>query len=437
MGPAVRRMPDVVFESDPSLFRVAVTTSRSNRFAVVAALQLAVVVLCLGCNRQYYRKQADNEVNWLIAQKSRHVARPPKTRLSIAIDPRSRMFNPFDLDFQPMPVDDPASHRYMQCVDGRRGYPMWHAAGVTNTAENPDWWQFLPLDENGILVLNAESAVQIALLQSPDYQFQLEQLYLSALDVSSERFLFDTQFFGGADTAITLGAEGRGSVYELGLDSAGRRDSALERRFATGAELITGVANNIVWTLSGPGTQTATTILDFSFLQPLLRFAGRDRVLERLTLAERRLLSNVRAFERYRRSFYLNITVGRGTESTVQRSGGVFGVGLAGFSGLGGGFAGLGGGGGGFGIGGGVPEAGGFFGLLQDQLQIRNLEENIARLSENLLVLENTLIELLTTIPDDPEAIIRQRLQVAQARSAPVKCAKPIAFTTGGLPAIA
>ena len=141
-------------------------------------------------------------------------------------------------------------------------------------------------------------------------------------------------------------------------------------------------------------------------------------MLERLTLSERRLLANVRAFERYRRSFYLNITVGRGVESTVQRSGGVFGVGLSGFTGLGSGFAGLGGGGGGFGTGGGVPQAGGFFGLLQDQLQIQNLEENISRLGENLLVLENTLIELLTTIPDDPEAIIRQRLQVAQARSA-------------------
>jgi len=46
------------------------------------------------------------------------------------------------------------------------------------------------------------------------------------------------------------------------------------------------------------------------------------------------------------------------------------------------------------------------------------LEENIARLQETLLILENTLVELLTTIPDDPEAIIRQRLQIAQSRSA-------------------
>ena len=80
-----------------------------------------------------------------------------------------------------MPLDDPAAYRYMQCVDGRRGYPMWEAAGFTNTAENPDWWQFLPLDEDGVLVLNADNAVSIALLHSRDYQQQVENLYFAAL----------------------------------------------------------------------------------------------------------------------------------------------------------------------------------------------------------------------------------------------------------------
>ncbi len=91
-----------------------------------------------GCHRHYYRKQADCEVNYLLDEKASHVARPPNVALRIDYDRRSRMFNPFDLDFQPMPLDDPASYQYMQCVDGRRGYPMWEAAGVTNTAESPD-----------------------------------------------------------------------------------------------------------------------------------------------------------------------------------------------------------------------------------------------------------------------------------------------------------
>src|SRR5690606_15417336 len=295
-------------------------------------------------------------------------------------------------------IDDPASNRYMKVVDGRRAYPLWEAAGVTNAMESPEWWKYLPLDENGVLRLDADTAVQLALLHSPDYQRQVEQLYLSALDVSSERFRFDTQFYGGLQSFFTadgpdrLGGGGRSrSQLSLAPYSVGPRPLAMTRTFATGADLIVGFANGVVWDFSGPNQQTANTVFVFVLLQPLLRGAGRDRVLERLTLPERRLLANVRAFERYRRSFYLFVTTGRSTESQVQRSGGVFGVGLGGFTGLGGGFGGLGGGGGagaGVGGGGGVPQAGGFIGLLQDQLQIRNLEENVARLKENLLILD-------------------------------------------------
>ncbi len=404
---------------------LAAVTIQTNpcRVTIVSLLLLAISAQ-VGCHRQYYRRQASNEAHCLIDEKSGHVSRPPIAPLRIDIDPRSRMFNPFDPDFQPMPLDDPSSHRYMQCVDGRRGYPMWKAAGITNAVENPEWYHYLPLNEDGVLVLDADTSVRIALMHSPDYQRQLEQLFLSALDVSSERFRFDTQFFGGASTVLTADGPNRtglgnsSTTLAVGPFSSGRRPLALQRSFATGGDLVVGVANSIVWELSGPNSQSATTVLDFALLQPLLRNAGRDKVLERLTLSERRLLSNVRAFERYRRSFYLSVVTGRNVESQVQRSGGVFGVGLGGFTGLGSGFSGLGGGGGGAGGGGGVPQAGGFIGLLQDQLQIRNLEENNARLRENLVILEDSLVELLTTIPDDPEEIIRQRLQVAQARSA-------------------
>lgn len=378
------------------------------RFAILATL---CVLVMPGCHRQFYRRQADCEANALIAEKASHVARPPNTSLGIEVDRRSRMFNPFDLDFQPMPLDDPASYKYMQCVDGRRGYPMWEAAGVTNLSESPDWWQFLPLDENGVLVLNLENSVRIALLHSPEYQSQLEQLYLSALQVSAERFQFDTQFFGGTRAFLTAdgdrrpGGGGQSSTrFETGPYSVGRRPLSMQRRFATGADLVVGVANNIVWELSGPNSQSATTVLDFALLQPLLRGAGRDIVLEDLTFAERQLLANVRSFERYRRSFFLNITVGRSLESELARGGFTAG-----------------------GLGNAIPSlasnlnvnAGGYLGLLQTQLQIRNLEENIARQTEFLLVLEDTLIELRTKIPDENEAdaIVRQRLQIAQARS--------------------
>jgi|JI9StandDraft_1071089.scaffolds.fasta_scaffold00020_67 hypothetical protein len=378
-----------------------------------------------GCHRNQYRVKADQEAYSLIDQKQRDSGEAG-ANLRITIDRRSRMFDPFNPDRPPMPEDDPASARYMEIVDGKKGYPFWKANGVTNTAENPDWWATLPLDERGILVLNADDAVRLALLHSPTYQQNLETLYLSALDVSSERFLLDTQFFAGAQVDYLADGPDRNSAgdsssrFLVGPFSKGRRPFSMQRKFATGTDLVVGLANSITWQLAGPDNQSATTILDFAMIQPLLRQGGRDVVLERLTLAERTLLSNVRAFEQYRRGFYLNVVTGRTADAGPSRRGGLFGgAGLEGFTGLGGGFGRV-AGGGGFGTGGdnGVPSAGGFIGLLQSQLEIQNQEENVARLRDNLLRLEDTLRELLTTIPATQETIPRQQLQVSQAQQA-------------------
>jgi hypothetical protein len=378
---------------------------RSRWSSALSVWLMLVICVLTGCHRQYYRQQADCEAHGLIDQKTMVIARPPNAGIRIDVDRQSRMFNPFDLDFQPMPSDDAASHRYMQCVDGRRGYPMWEAAGLTNTVESPDWWQFLPLDEDGVLVLDLDEAVQIALLHSPEYQQQIENLYLTALGVSTQRFEFDTQFFGGGQTSLTTvgrlgpGAGGDSSTrFAIGPDSQIDQGSlSMRRRFATGSDLVVGVANSIVWELSGPNTQSATTLLDFTLMQPLLRLAGRDVVLEDLTSAERDLLAAVRSFERFRRSFFLNVTVGRSLESQIAaQSGNAATDTVASVNGF--------------------DASGGYLGLLQSQLQIRNGKENIARQIENLLILEDSLIELLTKIPDDPGSLIRERLQVAQAR---------------------
>lgn len=366
-------------------------SSRSESWSLTLILGAATTFTSLaGCHRQYYRQQADLEVNALLDEKASHVARPPNVAIRADVDRRSRMFNPFDLDFQPMPLDDPSSYQYMQCVDERRGYPLWEAAGITNTTENPDWWKYLPLDEDGVLVLNQENAVQIARLHSTQYQEQVESLYFAALDVIAQRFEFETQFFGGADAALSTRS---GGPTSLGL---GDRNMAMRRGFVNGTDLVVNMANSIVWDLTGNSSlRTSSSFLDFSLVQPLLRGAGRDKVMEGLTQSERSLLASIRGFERFRRSFYLNITVGSPTSRIAQNS--INGIGNPG-SGVGG--------------------AGGYLGLLQNQLRIRNTEENIARQTENLLLLEEQLIEMLTTIPDTPDRIVRQRLQVAQTRAA-------------------
>ena len=348
-----------------------------------------------GCSRDYHRLQADRQAYSLIQEKT-DPERWPLLDHQIDIEPRSRMYDPFSPDFPPMPPDDPASHTFMHCADCRRGYPCWSANGDTSNVESPNWRAYLPIDERGVVVMDQERAISLALLHSPTYQQELEDLYLSALDVSFERFRFDHQFFGGYSATYTADGRVRGggqSSSLLDLSTFPRsRGIRMEKFYTTGASLVAGFANSLMWQLAGPDNYSTTTLLDFSLVQPLLRAAGRDRIMERLTVAERILLANVRQMERYRRGFYLEVATGISAGPGPSRRGGFFGgSGLEGFSGVGGGgFGGVGqssfGGGGGGGAG--AQSAGGFMGLLQDRLTIRNQESNIASLRSSLAQLD-------------------------------------------------
>ncbi len=398
---------------------------------LIVCVLLISALAAPGCNRAYYRRQADWDAYNLIREKANH-PHWDQGRFSIAVDPRSRMFDPFCADCPPMPPDDPTSHEFMHCVDGKRGWPFWHDDGDTANIENPAWPAYLEFNDQGVVTLSSEDAVRVALLNSPNYQQNLEQLYLSALDVSFERFRFDTQGFAGYETFYThdtslLSPSGdRRSRFETNTFSNGRRDFALQRLFSTGSELVVGFANSLVWQFSGPDDYTTNTLLDFALFQPLLRDAGRERILERLTIAERGLLNNVRSMEQYRQGFYINIITGRNAGQGPSRSGGVIGTtqevsttGSTAFA-LTGGGGGGGGAGGAGGDGAGAAGAGGFMGLLQTQQEIRNQEDNVERLRSNLYRLEEFLDELRTRSGETGLVanILRQDLQVAQARQA-------------------
>ena len=188
----------------------------------------AVAVGLSGCTRAFYRDQADREVACIVGQTS-HGTESVIPNLTIMPHPQSRMFVPGSPDCPPMPPDDAVSHRYMKCVDGKRGWPCWDQYGHSPYVQNPNWRSYLPSDEDGVLVLDRQSAVQVALLESRKYQEELEDLYLSALDVTFQRFRFDAQFFGGNDTFFTADGPDRSGFSSSEL----RTDTDLQMRKLT------------------------------------------------------------------------------------------------------------------------------------------------------------------------------------------------------------
>lgn len=397
-----------------------------ERESVQLRLRYPVLLLCLtatlavGCSREWYRDQADEDVACLIEEKATPEWDVPFQ--SVEMDPRSRFHDPYDKVNPPMPPDDPTSHELMHYVDGKDGWGEWHKNGDITDLENPDWQaqlrEYVPVDEQGQVRLNLEGAIRLAKIHAPTWQSQVETLYLSALDVSTERFRLDTQFFGGAGTGsggrtffnnttaeISGSKTSGGSSFDVGTET----DIQLRRRMATAGELVVGFANSFVWTFSGGDTNFASSAINFSLIQPLLRAGGRQIALETLTIAERTLLANMRAFEHFRQGFYTQIAIGENGTTRPSRRGGFSGSsGLSGFSGQGaGGFGGVGdatgfgggGGGGGAGgagagvtgsgfAGGGAGSVGGFIGLLQANQQIRNTESSLAAQQQTLQLLE-------------------------------------------------
>lgn len=162
------------------------------------------------------------------------------------------------------------------------------------------------LEEPNAFRIKFEQAVELGLINSREYQTERENLYLSALPVTLERFAFSTQFFalGEAIRERTgrLTSEGQNNRWRLNTSTGFRK------LFSTGALLLLQFANQTVINLSGPGRHTISeSSIDLDIIQPLLRGGGRAVTLEPLTQAERDLLYAIRNFARFRQEFFVAI----------------------------------------------------------------------------------------------------------------------------------
>jgi outer membrane protein TolC len=193
-----------------------------------------------------------------------------------------------------------------------------------------------------------------------------------------------------------------------------------------------------------------------SIVQPLLRGAGQAVALEQLTIVERNLLANLRAFQRYRQGFYTQVAVGEsGVLGPSRRGGFLGGTGLTGFTGQGsGGLGGVGsatgfgrtfgstgtsgGGGAGTGFaGGGAGTVGGFIGLLQQLQQLRNTEDSLALQINQLSKLESYhAAGLITLIQVDNlrQAIETEKATLLQAQNSFQATLDNFKVNTMGLP---
>lgn len=157
-----------------------------------------------------------------------------------------------------------------------------------------------PLPERPLFTLS--QALAYAFAHAREYQTAKEDLYLAALALSLERFLWTPQFVGNIGTQYA----NYGKVRDFDQAMAAVAQVGLEQRLPLGGTITARVVDDLMRDLTHHVTtgETGQAILEANI--PLLRGAGLVAYESRFQ-AERNLIYAVRAFETFRRSFAVQI----------------------------------------------------------------------------------------------------------------------------------
>jgi hypothetical protein len=336
----------------------------------LAGFALSCALSSSSCTRHFFREAADKEVDAVLAEKDKY----PKWGIDqyhVYPDPRARFADPTCPDRPPKPPDDPAAQAlspnpqkpgkagearvenegYLKLVAEwdqqnraeRAAKESQKEAGTKDAGpklemqpmEKPDSEEqeqaegqksaaaTSPASTTALsrrttegaprpYLLKLEQTVELGLINSREYQDAREDLYLTALPVTLERFGFAAQFFAVGQAirewAGSHTPEGKQNNWTL------NSNVGFSKLFSTGGLLLMNFANQTVLNLGGVAGKAVTSqsTINLDLVQPLLRGGGRAVTLEPLTQAERNLLYEIRNFARFREEFYVAIAGGGG-----------------------------------------------------------------------------------------------------------------------------
>src|SRR5262249_42351775 len=217
------------------------------------ALAAAGLAALRGCTRRYYREFADRGVYRIEngRQTDPRWAVPPRP---VEADPRSRIAYLHDPDHQPIPPDDPGARPFQVTAGRPLEYHGWAKRGMV-PVEDLRWLELVPRGPDGVVRLNAASAMQIALMNSRDYQAQVEALYVTALTLTLTRFNFFPQVLSSQTTQFRHFGVGRNESNQLQLLT----QDSLNWTLYSGANLLVNFANSLIFEFNGRGFETVSS----------------------------------------------------------------------------------------------------------------------------------------------------------------------------------
>jgi outer membrane protein TolC len=271
-----------------------------------AAMTAVVVTLALaaGCAK-FYTDQADREVYGIVAEKNlKAVSKAP----IFTIQPQTDLGEFLkSREGTGASVKTPGLESFEQppALGGNAGAPPL-APGQAVPQPTVNLPPPLPEPSPNSIRLTVGDALRLGVRASRDYQTQKETVYLAALTLTFQRYLFRPHptWTGTVDyvnTDMGRADERRSRSWDLGSDVG------VSQTLADGMVVVGSLGLTALKFLNKELGDTVDSTMDFSIAQPLWRGAGREVVQENLTQAERNALYAVRTFARYEQTFAVEI----------------------------------------------------------------------------------------------------------------------------------
>jgi outer membrane protein TolC len=252
-------------------------------------------LVLVGCRSPgQYRQKADKVADKIIAQKQKEAV--GKTE-PLEIERPSDILRRRLIAEQNLPVSSAASLG----TDALKPIPHAPKDNYPTETHSPD--ANIPIEPNQPLRISLIDALQIAAHNSPDYQTQKERVFSVALALDLQRNSFRNIFSAGTDHSITTDTSGNQTVTSVDNSAS----AGVTRLLKNGVGLSAAVGVDLLNLLTQGGSSRLGLNVDTSVSIPLLRGAGRYIVLEPLTQAERDVIYQIWSFERYKRTFAVNI----------------------------------------------------------------------------------------------------------------------------------
>ncbi len=185
-------------------------------------------------------------------------------------------------------------------VDALEPVPNWPENNYPREVPSRD--ANIPIESKKPLKISLIDALQIGARNSTEYQSRKESVFQAALDLDLQRNSFRTLFTAAAKAGASADASGAETVSKVTNGGSAN----LSRKFINGASATGGIAVDLARLLTQGGSRTLGVSTDASVSIPLI---GVDRLTpaENLTQSERSMIYEMWGFERYKRTFAVDI----------------------------------------------------------------------------------------------------------------------------------